>query len=162
MNKTIDRRDNIEIKKKTVEILFAKADEGGIDAYALYSFYMFHAEKQDMSGVRATNTYCMDGLCWGKVRFQRAKKMLLEYGMIEERRDKDEKGCFTKCYIYVKYKPQASLSTGSIIPPVDNGRQVQGEDIEVQGEDKKEKLYKKNSSPSAMADEFYSLYPRKV
>lgn len=97
--------------------LFMSYGKVGIDAYVLYSHLIYTARKQQTNSVWANNVYIRDGLNWTKQRVQRAKSLLFDLDLIEEKRDKNKKGQFTKCYIVVKTKKNPfeiqGISTGS-------------------------------------------------
>lgn len=59
------------------------SQENGGDAFALYHFYAYTATRQKTNNVKATDTFCMKGLGWGKTRFYRAKKTLQDLDLIE-------------------------------------------------------------------------------
>lgn len=78
------------------------ATKDGGDAFALYHFYAYTATRQRTNSVKATDTFCMNGLGWGKTRFYRAKKILQELGVVEQV-DRHVDGRFQGHYILIKY-----------------------------------------------------------
>lgn len=84
--------------------LFLSRGKIGMDAYLLYSHYIFTARLQKTQSVWANNTYVREGLHWGKERLLKAKKLLKELQLIEIVQKKDDKGKFSKSYIKVKTK----------------------------------------------------------
>ena len=73
------------------------------DLIALYMFYYYTAKWQKTNSVRATTGYVAEGLKWSIPRVQRSKKVLMELGLIEERRERDEAGRIGKIYIQVNF-----------------------------------------------------------
>ena len=69
------------IPKQVFEILLKQDNPG--DLIGLYSFYYYTAKWQKTNQPKCTNTYCMKGLQYGEDRFMRAKKKLMEIGLIE-------------------------------------------------------------------------------
>ena len=69
------------IPKQVFEIILKQDNPG--DLIGLYSFYYYTAKWQKTNQPKCTNTYCMKGLQYGEVRFMRAKKKLMEIGLIE-------------------------------------------------------------------------------
>ena len=74
------------------------------ELWALYSFYYAKARQDNTNQPWAVDKYCMKGLGWGKDKFYRIKKLLLENKFIEQIQSTDEKtGKFDKNYIKVNY-----------------------------------------------------------
>ena len=73
------------------------------DLIAMYMFYYYTAKWQKTNSVRATTGYVAEGLKWSIPRVQRSKKVLMELGLIEERRERDETGRIGKIYIQVNF-----------------------------------------------------------
>ncbi len=76
--------------------------KNGADAVALYCFYCYVAKWQKTNQVKASDSYCMRGLGWGKGRFAKAKTLLQRMNLIEiiMRR---EGGKIVGWYIKLKY-----------------------------------------------------------
>jgi hypothetical protein len=77
--------------------------ENPLDLIGLYNFYYYTAKYQKTNQPRATDTFCQNGLKIGKERFFKAKKTLLELGLIEKIQPKNEKGFFNKTYLKVNF-----------------------------------------------------------
>lgn len=84
--------------------LFMSYGKVGIDAKSLYEHYQFTALLQRTNSVWALDTYCRQGLDWGRDRYDKAKNLLKDLDLIEEYQEKDGKGRFTKKYVKVKTK----------------------------------------------------------
>ena len=84
--------------------LFMSHGKTGIDSLALFMHYQFTARIQKTNSVWANDVYCRQGLEWGRDRFERAKCLLLDLGIIEIIKTKKENGDFGKAYIKVKTK----------------------------------------------------------
>jgi len=82
--------------------LFMSHGKTGIDAMALYMHYQFTASLQKTNQVWAADMYCRVGLDWGRDRFEKAKTLLIELGIITIIKNKNEKGQFGKTYIKIK------------------------------------------------------------
>ena len=79
------------------------------DALALYHFYTLTAVRQSSAlghpnnTIKATSSYCMKGLGWGKERFFKAKKLLIDNGFVESVVRKDEGGTIEGYYVKLHY-----------------------------------------------------------
>lgn len=71
----------IILPASTVSILLRQ--ESAADLIALYLFYYYTAKWQKTNQPKATGEYCQNGLDMGFDRFNRAKKKLIELGLIE-------------------------------------------------------------------------------
>ena len=99
----------------------------GPDVYTLYSFYVKNSIIQNNISVYSTDNFCMKGLNWGKIKFRRAKKILVDNGFIENVVRKDKNGKIVKHYILLHYvisnnepishKPQDSCPVDSLPVP---------------------------------------------
>lgn len=86
----------------------------GADAYTLYHFYCTQAATQGVVNPYATDLFCRNGLHWGAKRHRRAKKILIEGKIIEEKQPRKEDGKFGKKYTrvhFVSFLPKGSKST---------------------------------------------------
>jgi hypothetical protein len=84
--------------------LFMSYGKVGIDAKSLYEHYQFTSLLQKTNSVWALDTYCRQGLDWGRDRYDKAKALLKDLDLIEEWRDRDEKGRLGTKYVKVKTK----------------------------------------------------------
>jgi predicted transcriptional regulator with HTH domain len=86
------------------DILIKEKNPDGL--ITLYSFYSRAAYYQKTSRVWSTNRFCINGTKIGRDRFLRAKKRLVELGLIEVIKGERKDGQFGKDYIKViKYNP---------------------------------------------------------
>lgn len=101
--------------------LFMSYGKIGMDAYVLYSHYMFTARIQHTNTVHANNFYCREGLGWTKARMQKAKNLLNELELIKTIQRRDKSGKITGVYIEIKTKttPFEVKATDSKTNPVD-------------------------------------------
>ncbi|MBN2324805.1 MAG: hypothetical protein JXQ30_13820 [Spirochaetes bacterium] len=72
------------------------------DMWALYGFYYAKARHDKTNKPWAVDRYCMKGLGWGKDRFYRIKKKLLDHKFIEQFTER-RSGRYEKFYIKVNY-----------------------------------------------------------
>lgn len=93
------------------------------DAMTLYMFYLYTSKYQDQKSVKATDTFCMRGLHWGKDRFYRAKKLLQEDGWIEEDIKRDKTNRITAHYVKVKYRVKSHSPHFQRVAPPEGGNQ---------------------------------------
>lgn len=95
------KRDNdiVYIKPLTLIRLF----DINPDCVLLYMFYMKTCMIQHTPVVKATNTFCMNGLNLSAKRFYNAKKLLIDNRFIEAIVRKDVHGKTTGHYIKIKY-----------------------------------------------------------
>lgn len=100
MSNTIEYRP-VVINKATYDKLL-RTDKPS-DAIALYNFYYYTAVWQETNQAKATDKYCMKGLKMGRNRFRRAKKILLELGLIQAIKYVNKKNRFEGHYIKVNY-----------------------------------------------------------
>jgi len=82
--------------------LFIEHGRIGVDAMQLYLHLMYTARRQATNSVWANNKYIRQGLKWGKDRLLKAKSLLFDLDLIEQRQRKNEAGRFEKTYIIVK------------------------------------------------------------
>ena len=117
--------DNLVVLSRQTIQAFLECDYPD-DLIALYVFYYYTAKWQKTNCIKATRSFVIKGLKWGKNRFSRAHKKLAELGLIESVIRKDTGGKMQGHYVRVKYlwkheslifepkKPQA--------PKADNGK----------------------------------------
>jgi hypothetical protein len=84
--------------------LFLSYGKVGMDAYLLYSHLMFTARLQSTNQVKAKDVYLRKGLNWGSEKLRKAKKLLLQLGIIEKIQRRDKEGHFIESYIKVRTK----------------------------------------------------------
>lgn len=81
---------------------FLSSDNPG-DLMSLYIFYYFTAKRQKTNRVWCTNEFVMNGLHWGEIRMARAKKELIELGLITNIQRRGEEGQVKKWYVRLNY-----------------------------------------------------------
>ena len=78
------------------------------DSIALYTFYYYTAKWQGTNQPKCTTAYVANGLKWSESRVRKAKKELLDIGLVEDITSKDEGGKIIGHFVKVNY---FSLST---------------------------------------------------
>ena len=78
------------------------------DSIALYTFYYYTAKWQGTNQPKCTTSYVANGLKWSESRVRKAKKELLDIGLVEDITSKDESGKIIGHFVKVNY---FSLST---------------------------------------------------
>jgi hypothetical protein len=73
------------------------------DSLILYNFYIKGCNYQETDSVWHLDIYVKKGLNWGTKRLALAKKVLLDYDLIETFKARNSNGTFGKTYIRVKY-----------------------------------------------------------
>jgi len=73
------------------------------DATLLYLFYIKNAKTQKTNTVYSTDNFCVRGLGWGKTKFNKAKRILIDNNFIEPIAKRDESGRIIKHYIKIHY-----------------------------------------------------------
>jgi hypothetical protein len=86
----MDIANELVVIPKAVIDIFLKSDEPA-DLISLYTFYYHTAKWQRTNRIKATTGYCAKGLHWGEDRVRRAKKQLIDIGLVYDVRtiDKD-------------------------------------------------------------------------
>lgn len=85
----------------------------GIDAVSLYMFYYYTSNWQHTRRPKAVKEYCMKHFAWGNRRFYKAKKVLLEKGLIVDVQN-NTKGAFSEAYIELPFKATESTAAGVV------------------------------------------------
>lgn len=91
----------------------------GRDAKSLYEHYMYTARRQKTNSVKANNVYCINGLDMSKERLQKAKRFLIDSGLVNPIVRRDESGKITGHYVeisccgYETFKQSAGITTRS-------------------------------------------------
>lgn len=172
MSKVFYEEENepIVLSKPLFDLLLKQ--EKFAELIALYSFYYYTAKWQKTNTPKAVNSYVARGLQWGGDKVKKYKKQLIELGLLETVRKKNETtnqiiGHYIKVNfiwskdhpllqekaIGVKIHPVANnttnaLSTGNINALNTNKE----EDVFVRGDEITPKLF----------EEFWTIYPRKT
>jgi hypothetical protein len=94
--------DNIIIlSKQTIDMMLKQ--EHPSDLIGLYAFYYYTAKWQKTNIIKCSTNYVAEGLNWAKERVIKNKKVLLQLGLIENKKTKNEKGQITGWYIKLNY-----------------------------------------------------------
>ena len=80
-----------------------KLKKEGSDAFTLYNFYSWVASWQLTNKVKANDIFCMNGLHWGRIRFRKAKDILIKENLIEKITRKDKQGKIKGHYIHIHF-----------------------------------------------------------
>lgn len=102
-----DIADSLIIFNKITFDRFLKS-ETPADSIALYTFYYYTAKWQGTNQPKCTTAYVANGLKWSESRVRKAKKELLDIGLVEDITSKDESGKIIGHFVKVNY---LSLST---------------------------------------------------
>lgn len=89
------------INKRTIDALMEL--DNASDCIALYVFYYKTAKWQKTNQIKATDTYAMKCLGWGKQRLVRTKDTLKEHGLIDIVQTRDADGTIKGWYIRLHY-----------------------------------------------------------
>ncbi len=87
----------------TMETIDHITREGGSDALALYVSYVGISQWQKTTRVRATETFMMNRLNWGRDKFRKAKRFLLDNNFIENVNSKSDTGTIKGWYVEINY-----------------------------------------------------------
>lgn len=98
--KRIKGEGDIKISKALYEF-FREQGKIGVDMKSLYEHYLYTAGWQETDQPRSVNSYCMRALHWGKPRLLRAKKALMDVGLISQIQYKSPDGIFGKYFIVI-------------------------------------------------------------
>jgi len=135
--KVMKRKDLNEqdiIISKALYELFRDQGKLGADMKTLYEHYLYTAHRQKTDQPRSTNSYCIKALHWGKARLLRAKKGLLDLGIISQIQRKLPDGMYDRVFIrihrdwskaYQKRRPTAENNTFAYVDgvqkPIESG-----------------------------------------
>lgn len=80
----------------------------GETSLTLYMFFIETARRQaEVIGftqkIKATGSYCCKGLGWGKVKYQKAKKQLVDADLISVKQERDTSGKMSHWYVIIHY-----------------------------------------------------------
>jgi hypothetical protein len=97
----LDKSENgkVILPKKTIDLLLKQPNS--TDVIGLFIFYLNTALRQKMIQIRATDSFCMNGLRLGWTRFYRAKKTLTKHKLIKQVEKGREKNKFGEFYIRI-------------------------------------------------------------
>jgi len=106
MERTKGKRDKSEngrviLPKKTIDLLLKQPNS--TDVIGLFIFYLNTALRQKMIQIKATDSFCMNGLRLGWTRFYRAKKTLTKLHLIKQVEKGREKNKFGEFYIRINH-----------------------------------------------------------
>jgi len=94
--------DNLIILSKQTVDVFLK-EKNPSDLIGLYTFYYYTAKWQKTNQIKCTTSYVAKGLNWTKERVIRNKKKLIEVGLVQDLKRKNEKGRIEGWYIKLNY-----------------------------------------------------------
>ena len=129
-----------------------KLGRTGVDAFTLYHFYCYCAAWQLTNKVRATDSFAMKGLHWGRDRFRNAKNLLLKEKLIEPVKRRNKNGKIVGHYVYIHFLN--GFTTGGQNPHSGFGHRV--ENGTTNAYDKKISALDKKDS---VATEVATIYP---
>jgi len=108
--------DNIIIlSKQTIDVFLS--EEKPADLIALYCFYYYTAKWQKTNQPKATTNYVEQGLKWTKERVIKAKKILINLGLISDVVTKDKKGKISGWYIKMNYIWKKTIRNQRVAQP---------------------------------------------
>lgn len=91
------------LSKATIDRILELKEVNIPDVIALYTFYYYTAKWQKTNQPKSTTGYTAKGLNITEERVVKAKKALIDLGLIENIRNVDEKGKVTGWYIKINY-----------------------------------------------------------
>ncbi|MDZ7775858.1 MAG: hypothetical protein U5L09_09840 [Bacteroidales bacterium] len=91
------------VLSKSVIDLFLSANKDRGELIALYVFYYYTAKWQQTNQAKATISYVMKGLGWGRDKVRRVKQELLKTGLITDVVKRDNNNRVTGHYIKIKF-----------------------------------------------------------
>lgn len=96
------------------------------DAFTLYAFYCLTSARQKEVSVWANASYVMRGLRWGRTRYLRARKILLEGEIINDRRSRLSNGTVAKCYVWVRpvIDQTTSIENRMVVSPTGGSERI--------------------------------------
>jgi hypothetical protein len=97
-NNTIEK-DIVVITTKTAEFLLSNNP----DSLCLYIFFIKNSKIQETNQIWNTDTFGMKGLNWGRARYTKAKKFLIDNNLIEIVDTRDVEGMISKRYLKINY-----------------------------------------------------------
>lgn len=82
------------------------------DAAALYMFYVLTAKRQAnqigyTNQIKCSRSYCLKGLQWGTVKFNRSKKFLVDNGFISSIKKTNQNHTVASHYVQLNYLPKS-------------------------------------------------------
>lgn len=167
-NYTIDLIDIADelliVNKKTIDTLMEL--DNSADCIALYVFYYKTAKWQKTNQIKATDTYAMKCLGWGKQKLMRTKETLRTNGLIDIVQTRDGEGKIKGWYIRLHYLvTQRELSDCKVVIQKYQNPQV---DESTSGEQNTNALRQNNkclkTEEEVLKGEFatlWELYPNK-
>ena len=92
--------EGIFLERSKIDLL-GKYGKDGFMAMELYVFYLFQSLSQESKSIKITQEEARKGLDWGRDRFVKARKILIESGLIESVKEKDSSGKFTGSFLKI-------------------------------------------------------------
>lgn len=128
---------------------------------SLYLHYFWTALRQDTNQPRATDGYCMKGLGWGRDKLRSAKAVLIDMGVVEYLRKRDEKGVLESSYVRLKYlKSHPQVVENPHVDKPTRGEQPTNASLNKRNAS----LNKEKTLPAGMMfdfNDFWKIYPKK-
>ncbi len=89
------------LTKQTLDIFLKETNPA--ELIALYIFYYYTAKWQKTNQVKCTSSYVAKGLHWSESKVRKVKKQLIEFGLIQDVKTRDEQNKITGHYIKMNY-----------------------------------------------------------
>lgn len=99
-----------------------------MDALALYMAYAAIAEWQKTNAIKATKNFMLERTGWSKQRYERAKRELVDRGLIENVRRTDKDGKTEGWYVSVNHIV-TTTKRASTLPEIQEGGKSRGVEI---------------------------------
>jgi len=88
--------------QSTLDLIFAQKNPA--ELHGLYTFYLRQAKRQKTNQPWATDQFTRQGLNWGRDKLEKVQDQLMELGLIQKVKRRNEKGQFVGWYIRLRYK----------------------------------------------------------
>lgn len=101
MNHDFIENQLVCLTKETLDT-FLEADNPA-ELISLYTFYYYTAKWQSTNQVKCTTQFVSDALKWAEPKVRKIKKQLIDFGLIEDVKERNEKGVVIGHYIKINY-----------------------------------------------------------
>jgi hypothetical protein len=98
----------------------------GMELCSLWMFFAYTARWQHTNQARASIAYVCRGTKWCEAKVQRLKNRLIEMGLLENVRNRDEKGAVSGWFVRVRHLVKVSSARSSDSEDVDDETQIPG------------------------------------
>ena len=92
--------EGIFLERSKIDLL-GKYGKDGFMAMELYVFYLFQSLSQKSKSIKITQEEARKGLDWGRDKFIKARKILIEAGLIESVKEKEPNGRFSGAFLKI-------------------------------------------------------------